>query len=244
MNAWTLALLAGFACWVAGGLAASAAPAPNHHASVDSRLYPWSSLAKLFNSVGGSCTGAVIEGNRVLTAGHCVYAFRTHRFLPPEAVHVLLGYDRGDYRVHARVLRYRLGPGYDPEAERRTAAADWVVLELAEPLPADVKPLRLASPPDGQDRGIMLAGFARDRAFVMTADRDCHITGTTEPGGLISHDCMIQPGDSGAPLLRQPDPEGEATIVGVAIGIWHTAKGAVGTAAPLPPNLLEGGAGR
>lgn len=233
---FALAVLASVGSGVAGG--ASAASSQGHHASVDSGVYPWSSLAKLFNSVGGSCTAAVIGPDRVLTAGHCVYAFRTHRFLPPDAVHVLLGYERGQYSTHARVVRYRLGPGYDPEAERRTASSDWVVLDLAESLPTTVRPLRLVPAATLPDRRVKLAGFARDRAFVMTADDDCRLTGEIDAGRLISHDCSIQPGDSGAPLLHQPDAKGEATIVGVAVGIWHTDTGAIGVAAPVPANLL------
>ena len=91
-----LAMLA----WVGAGpvLAATgdaAAPAAPHHVNVDAAAYPWSSIAKLFNSVGGSCTGAVVGRSQILTAGHCLYNFRTHRFLPPDAIHALLGYQRG-----------------------------------------------------------------------------------------------------------------------------------------------------
>ncbi len=219
---------------------ASSKPATEqtHHASVDSGVYPWSSLVKVFNSIGGACTGAVIARDRILTAGHCVYAFRTHRFLPPDALHVLQGYDRGDYRTHARVVRYRLGPGYDPENERLTAVSDWVVLDLAEPLPSDVRPLTLAPASAAPDRKVILAGFAQDRAYVLTADEACRITGTQETGGLISHDCLVEPGDSGAPLLQRGTPTVGVSIVGIVVGVSHGDHGSVGIAAPVPPDLL------
>lgn len=226
-----------FASLVQGGV--GAAGAPNHHVSVDSAVYPWSSLAKIFNSVGGACTGAVIGRDRVLTAAHCVYAFRTRRFLPPDALHILLGYDRGQYSTHARVVRYRLGPGYDPEAERKTAASDWVVLDLAEPLPANVRPLYLDTAGPVTGKAVMLAGFARDRAFVMTADEECRVTGRVDPGRLIAHDCAVQPGDSGAPVIGRSDAGADATIVGVTVGIWHTATGAIGVAAPVSPDMSD-----
>ena len=230
----------GFAalCWAAPALSQDKpAPGHAHHMAVDADVYPWSSVGKLFNSVGGSCTGAVIARDKVLTAGHCLYAFRTHRFLPPDAIHFLLGYERGDYRTHARVARYRLGPGYDPNAERTTAASDWAVLDLAEPLPDGTRPLRPSVAPAAPKIRIMVGGFARDRAYVMTADEDCQVLGKVG-GKLISHDCVIAPGDSGAPLLTKSDA-GEARILGVAVGIWHVGSGQVGIAAPVPSELLS-----
>ncbi len=210
-----------------------------HHATVDADVYPWSSVAKLFNSVGGSCTGAVIARDEVLTAGHCLYAFRTRRFLPPEAIHVLLGYDRGDYRVHARVARYRLGPGYDPQVEQRSAASDWAVLHLAEPLPGSVEPLPLSQLPASDKAAIMVGGFARDKAYMMTADDHCVVTGSVDGGRLIAHDCVIAPGDSGAPLLISRGPK-QIEVVGVAVGIWHVGSKAVAIAAPISPSILAG----
>ncbi len=63
-----------------------------HHVTVDVARYPWSSIGKLFNSVGGACTAVVIAPDQVLTAAHCLYAFRTQRWLRADAIHFLLGY--------------------------------------------------------------------------------------------------------------------------------------------------------
>lgn len=207
----------------------------NHHDTVDPSRFPWSSVAKLFNSVGGACTGAVIARDRVLTAAHCLYAFRTRRFLPPDAIHVLLGYDRGDYREHARVARYRVGPGYDPQAERSTVAQDWAVLELTEPLPASIVPLKLADALPSPGTPIMVGGFARDRAFRMTADSNCAVTGIAD-AKVITHGCVIQPGDSGAPLLTRGKG---VEVLGVAVGIWRQGDRAVNVASPTPPAVLD-----
>ncbi len=202
---------------------------------MDASAFPWSSVAKLFNSVGGACTGSVIGRDQILTAAHCLYNFRTRRFLPPDAIHALLGYERGDYSTHARVERYTIGPGYDPVAERSTAASDWAVLHLAEHLPETIRPLQPADAVPEPSTRLMVGGFARDRAFVMTADNDCKVLGLVAGGTLISHDCLIAPGDSGAPLLVTGSA-GEVRYVGIAVGIWHQGSSQIGIATKGPPD--------
>src|SRR6476646_7989346 len=110
-------------------------------AKVDISAYPWSSIAKLNNSVGGSCTAVAIGQNAVLTAAHCIFNRRTNRFLLPGSLHVLLRYEQGKYAVHALVASYTIGPGYDPLRELATASSDWAVLQLVEPLPDEIRPL-------------------------------------------------------------------------------------------------------
>jgi protease YdgD len=172
--------------------------ASGHRQSVGTLDYPWSSVAKLYNSIGGACTAVVIDRMQVLTAAHCLYGRRTGRFLPPGSVHLLLGYERGDYRVHARAARYRTGAGYDPR-KPETFAADWAVLTLSEPLPAEIRPLRLGLGLPAAGTRIRTAGFPQDRAYMITADTDCRILGAMR--GLLVHDCRANRGDSGAPLL-------------------------------------------
>lgn len=192
-------------------------PGP-HHAPVDANTYPWSSIGKIFNSVGGACTGFAIARDTVMTAAHCLYAFKTRHFLPPDAIHVLFGYERGSYRIHARVAAYRIGPGYDPAGAIKAAPSDWAVLTLIEPLPPAIRPLAPGPAPDGA-LPLQLGGFPIDRAYLMTADTECHRTNPAGTGPLLLHDCVSAPGDSGAPILaRSPtDPNG-VTFVAVTIG--------------------------
>ncbi len=207
-----------------------------HHATVDVERYPWSSIGKLYNSVGGACTAVVIAPDRVLTAAHCLYAFRTRRWLRADAIHFLLGYRRGTYSLHVRVERISVGPGYDPIDEVRTAASDWAVLSLGAPLPTHVRPLSVADalPPAG--RLIAIGGFAQDRAYLMTADTHCHLGPTLADGKLLSHDCVIQHGDSGAPLLVMSD--GVAKAFGVTVGFLKAEGRQVSIAAPVTTAIL------
>lgn len=218
-------------------VAAPQPPGADHHEIVDADAYPWSAVGKLFNSIGGACTAAAIAPDKVLTAAHCLYAFRTHRFLQPDSIHFLLGYARGDYRIHARVSGFVVGPGYDPTDETRTAASDWAVLSLAEPLPASVRPLSLAAavPPAGT--AIEIGGFAQDRAYLMTADRHCRLVGPSAAGGMLVHDCLIAHGDSGAPLLAAR-PDGTVEVFAVTVGFWKIGDRQVSIAAPVTAAVL------
>jgi protease YdgD len=229
-------------CGLVGGGAEAAGTAgpvpPDHHVIVDADSYPWSAVGKLFNSIGGACTAAAIAPSKVLTAAHCLYAFRTRRFLPPDSIHFLLGYARGDYRIHARVSAIALGPGYDPADETRTAASDWAVLTLAEPLPATVRPIPLAAavPPSGT--AIEIGGFAQDRAYLMTADTHCRLLGPSSGSAVLAHDCVIAHGDSGAPLLVAAG-DGSVQAFAVTVGFWSVAGRQVSIAAPVTAAIVE-----
>ncbi|MGI4768574.1 MAG: trypsin-like serine peptidase [Janthinobacterium lividum] len=228
--------------WLTGGVA-EAAPAPpstaeDHHALVDADSYPWSAVGKLFNSIGGACTAAAIAPDKVLTAAHCLYAFRPRRFLQPESIHFLLGYARGDYRIHARVSGIAIGPGYDPSDETRTAAADWAVLTLAEPLPATVRPISLAASVPASGTAIEIGGFAQDRAYLMTADTQCRLLGSSSGTPVLAHDCVIAHGDSGAPLLVT-SADGSVEAFAVTVGFWSVAGRQVSIAAPVTSAIVE-----
>lgn len=208
---------------------------------VDVSAYPWSSIAKLNNSIGGSCTAVVIERDSVLTAAHCTFNRRTNRFLPSESLHVLLGYERGQYAVHALVSSYIVGPGYDPANERGTASSDWAVLKLVEALPNGVQPLRFVDRLPSPDTQLMIGGYAGRRLYVMTADINCQLIGELPSSSLLQHNCRVEQGSSGAPLLMM-ERGGEAVIIGIQVGFGRGTGGDIMlavSAQSIKRNLLQ-----
>ena len=198
---WRLGAFAAVAvgtwCVAAGGFSLFA----QEQKTADVSTYPWSSIGKLNNSVGGFCTAVVIDRTQVLTAAHCLFNRRTARFLPASALHFLLGYERGAYSVHALVADYSMGVGYDPNSENSTLSSDWSILRLAEPLPATVKPLQVASYIPEPATKLLMGSYAARRLHVMTEVSGCRFLGLTERRDLILHDCAAGLGSSGAPLL-------------------------------------------
>ena len=225
-----------------------AAGAPNLSAqqqtTADVSTYPWSSIGKLNNSIGGSCTAVVIDRTQILTAAHCLFNRRTARFLPASALHFLLGYERGAYSVHALVADYSMGAGYDPNSETTTLSSDWSILRLAEPLPATVRPLQVASNIPEPATKLLIGSYAARRLHLMTEVSDCRVVGFSEGRDLILHNCTAGLGSSGAPLLMLSDRG--YVIVGLQVAFQQRASSKIMLAIPTAniPYLHDLGVGQ
>lgn len=187
-----------------------------HREPVDVASYPWSAIGKLFNEAGGSCTGAIVARDKILTAAHCVTHHRTGRLLPPSSLHFMVGYSGGKATVHARVAGYETGAGYDPLRWSETMDADWVVLTLTENLPAEIAPLKLSRDAVPAGTNATIAGYPQDRAHKMTADRGCEVGHGF--GRMVLHTCRGVRGYSGAPILVG-GPDEEIRIAGIHVAM-------------------------
>jgi protease YdgD len=187
-----------------------------HRADVDATRYPWSAIGKLYNETGSACSGVVIAEDKILTAAHCVFNFRSRRFIPATALHFLVGYRTGRYAVHARIASYQVGEGFDPLRYGETSDADWAVLTVTESLPAEIAPLRLSQSLAQRGTKAVLVGYPQDRAHAMTADRDCELRDEIDGGRFLLHTCRGIKGYSGAPILVNAGGD-EMQIAGIQI---------------------------
>ena len=192
---------------------------------------PWNAVAKIQTNIASRCSGTLVAPSIVLTAAHCLYNPRTRVFLQPRSLHVLFGYQRGNYRWHGRVARYVIGEGSDGSAPGRHPGSDWARLELTEAAPSTIAPLMVAVNFSVPGTVVALPGYSRDRTELMMADRSCRITGSVAVIGerLLAHDCSATFGTSGAPLLAER--EGRWAVVGINIGISPATNIAVPSAA-------------
>jgi protease YdgD len=163
----------------------------------------------------------VISANQFLTAAHCLYNRAAHRFISAQYIHFLLGYVKTQNRVHKIASKYTIPPAFDPAKLETTTAAradDWAVLYVNEPFLPDTKPLRMTSIAPTAGTAVKSAGYAQERLYMMTADHHCRIAAVSADRRLLLHDCVIEPGDSGGPLLSGNGDE-EALIVGINVGM-------------------------
>jgi protease YdgD len=196
-------------------------PMDLHREAVDELRYPWSSIGKLFNETGSSCSGVVIARDKILTAAHCLFNARTRRFIPADALHFLVGYRTGRYSAHARIVSYEIGAGFDPSRYSQTSEADWAVLTVTENLPAEIEPLRLRRESSPSGTKAMLVGYPQERAFAMSADRDCELGDKISAGRLLLHTCRSTFGYSGGPILVSTGGR-EVEVAGIQIAAMQS----------------------
>lgn len=193
-----------------------AAQAADRRVPVDPNAPPWNAVAKVQSNIGGHCSGVLIAPSVVLTAAHCLYNPRTRAMLQPLSLHVLFGYERGQYRWHRLVTRFTLGAGFDGK-RGGPQASDWARLELAAPV--SLPPLPLQGHAAAEGTAAALAGYNQDRSQLLLADLRCNVLRVVAiPGGgaFLVHDCEGTRGTSGGPLLVR-NGAGWA-VVAIAIG--------------------------
>ncbi len=158
---------------------------------------PFSAVVRVNREIGGHCTGFAIDARAILTAAHCLWLERPRNWIRPTSLHVLAGYDRGQYRQHLRVVEYRVPAGYAPKLGNPDRAADWAVLVLDQafsgaPAPLAVKPPRL-------NASFIIAGFANSRLHRLTRHVNCKLQRIGQRA--FQHSCATAKGVSGAPIL-------------------------------------------
>ena len=137
------------------------------------------------------CTATLVAPRVALTAKHCVRSFTSPAMARPEAIHLLLGYNRGKWKEHHRVSAIII-----PELPRIEADVALLRLEIA----SSIRPVTICDGEITNDTKAIQAGYGVDRAHVLSVDDGCRLI-VRLPDGRWRHDCKTTFGKSGGPIL-------------------------------------------
>jgi protease YdgD len=154
------------------------------------------------------CTVTLVAPRVALSAWHCVVEDDV------AGMHVLLGYDRGEWSEHLRpVAAFPEAPGSDEALLCLTTAST-------------TKPVPIAERPVSPGETVLVIGYGRPTEYIANRT-SCRVTQVGQMG-LFRLDCPVAPGTSGAPVLRGTDEGYE--VVGVISATNTTSSLAYGLA--------------
>ncbi len=185
--------------------------------AVDGNAAPWAAVVRVQVPGVSRCTGFLIGPQIAVTAAHCLFGRGLGHFVPPSAVHVLLGYAGGDYSRHIVASSFQVGDGYAPTSSAGQGT-DVAVVTLMEAVGGAGDTLALAEGLVLRGTRLMAGGFSQDRAERLQADVSCTALGyrSGPSGPVLVHDCAGTRGTSGGPVLVQA-PGGAWRVAGVQV---------------------------
>lgn len=193
----------------------------------------WTAVGRLNIGGKGTCTGALIAPNQVLTAAHCVYDDKKRELHKPETIIFLAGWRKG-FAVAHRVGRKIVVPKqysdrvFDGTVDKSDIIYDIAVIELERPIgPHAAIPFEVRRQPSKGEE-LTVVSYSRRVNEVQTLETGCEVL--ARDSKVIVSDCIVDFGASGSPMFTYENGVPKIASVLSAMGTSKDRKVAYGVA--------------
>jgi protease YdgD len=202
-------------------------------------LLGWEAVGRIDMEDVGFCTGTLISPDLVLTAAHCVYHPVTSDPVEPSALLFRAGLRDGTTIAERHVLQIAAHPGFDPHASLSASNVehDVALLRLESPITStEANPFILHS---GSTTGtrVSVVSYGKGREDALSRQRRCEIVGSY--GALMTFDCNVTFGSSGAPVFSHSGNRGRILSIISGMTTVEGRKLAIGMVLPDVVNDLK-----
>ena len=167
-------------------------------------LLGWEAVGRL-DSGTGSCTGTLIAKDLVLTAAHCVVDDATGQKLAARDLTFRAGYAHGKAIATRVVTKIVVADGYTPHLDTsltQQVRTDLALLRLdREIFSSEANPFKIHTQAAVGSK-VTLVSYGRGRNEALQRESGCHLKQQYR-GGLMTFDCDVTFGSSGAPVLTR-----------------------------------------
>lgn len=161
----------------------------------------WDAVGRLNFGNKGFCTGALIEPDLVLTAGHCLFDKETGARIDPAQIEFLAGWRNGRAVAYRGVRLAVAHPDYvyggGDNIDRVPNDVALLQLDQAIRLPS-VTPFATAHQPQRGDQ-VGIVSYARDRSEAPSLQEACQVL--AQRNNMLMLSCDVDFGSSGAPVF-------------------------------------------